>query len=104
MVYGREIDGTVTTFGTTGYTYNNTFVLYDRLTGSVWYPMSDSGFDAIGGPALGRWIPFLAKPAVVPLSEWLKAHPETQVLLGDAEAPDAKLPDVTLFEGDAERF
>ena len=92
MVYGRELNGTVTTFGTTGYTYNNTFVLYDRLTESVWYPMSGSGFDAIGGSARGRWIPFLAEPAVVSLSEWLAAHPETQVLLGDAEASEARLP------------
>lgn len=104
MVYGRQIDGTVTTFGTTGYTFNNTFVLYDRLTESVWYPMTDSGFEAIGGPASGRWIPFLAKPAVMPLSEWLEAHPDTQVLLGDADDPAVKLPDMTRSEDDAERF
>lgn len=94
MVYGRELNGTVTTFGTTGYTFNNTFVLYDRLTGSVWYPRNDSGFDAIGGSARGGWIPFLGKPAVMPLSQWLEAHPDTQVLLGDADAPEVVIPEV----------
>ena len=49
MVYGREVDGTVTTFGTTGYTYDRVFVLYDRLTRSVWYPLDDEAFVWLSG-------------------------------------------------------
>ena len=44
VVYGREIDGELTTFGTTGYTYKNTFLLYDRATESMWYPLKKGEF------------------------------------------------------------
>ncbi len=97
-MYGREIDGVATTFGTTGYTYASVFVLYDRLTGSVWYPVNDGAFDAIGGPRLGEQIPFLGKPPMVSLREWRRAHPHTDVLLEDAsrladEAPSTRPSD-----------
>lgn len=88
MVYGREVDGTVTTFGTTGYTYQRVFVLYDRATGSVWYPLDDGAFDAISGPRRGDRLPFLGKPPIVSLGEWRKSHPETDVLLDDASRLD----------------
>ena len=81
VVYGREIDGKLTTFGTTGYTYRNTFVLYDRATESVWYPRVRGEFNAISGRLKGRALPFLAQPEVVPLGEWLKLHPDTKVLI-----------------------
>ncbi len=84
MVYGREIDGQATTFGTTGYTYQSVFVLYDRATGSIWYPLGDGAFDAISGPRRGDKLPFLGKPPVVPLAEWRAKYPDTDVLLDDA--------------------
>lgn len=83
VVYGREFDGTVTTFGTTGYTFKNTFVLYDRSTSSVWYPLSSGRFDAIGGQLRGRTIPFLAQPEKTTLKEWLTKYPDSDVLLMD---------------------
>lgn len=85
MVYGRELNGEVTTFGTTGYTYNDTFVLYDRQTDSIWYPLQDDAFDAISGPQRGQKIPYLAKPDVTTLGQWRQKHPHTTVLLGDAK-------------------
>jgi len=84
VVYGREVDGTVTTFGTTGYTYDRVFVLYDRLTSTVWYPLDDEAFVGIGGPRRDARIPILAQPEVVTLAEWLKLHPDSEVLLEDA--------------------
>ncbi len=60
---------------------NNVFVLYDRGTGSVWYPLKDGGFDAVAGAAQGSHIPFLRKPDPVPLADWVKIHPKTKVLL-----------------------
>ncbi len=84
MVYGREIDGETVTFGTTGYTFKNTFVLYDRKSNAVWYPLDDEAFNAIGRYRHGDRIPFLAKPAVQPLSVWLADHPGSLVLLDDA--------------------
>ena len=86
MVYGREIDGTVTTFGTTGYTNNRVFLLYDRLTHTVWYPLGDGAFDGVGGEKLGSKIPYIEKPPRLPLSEWIAMHPGTSVLLDDAAA------------------
>jgi hypothetical protein len=44
-VYSREIDGQVLTLAPSGWTYNNTFVLYDRETGTLWYP---DGEDLLG--------------------------------------------------------
>ncbi len=81
VVYGREIDGKAVQFGTTGYTKNHVFVLYDRTTESVWYPMTRSSMDAVSGPWRGRKIPFIAKPKPMPLREWKRLHPETTVML-----------------------
>ncbi|MCH7720252.1 MAG: DUF3179 domain-containing protein [Planctomycetes bacterium] len=78
------MDGVVTTFGTTGYTYNNIFLLYDRHSNTVWYPLDDGAFDGIGGTLLGHKIPFMAKPPIMTLAEWQRLHPETLVLLRDA--------------------
>lgn len=83
-MYGRQVNGQTTTFGTTGYTYNNLFLLYDRLTKSVWYPMKDGGIDGIGGSQLNQRITFLEEPPVITLGEWRSQHPDTLVLLDDA--------------------
>ena len=81
VVYGREIDGREVTFGTSGYTMKNTFVLYDRATGSVWYPTSSEHLEATSGTSRGTRIPFIAKPERMPLKRWKKLHPDTLVLI-----------------------
>ena len=68
-------------FGTSGYTMNNVFVLYDRNSDSVWYPLSEDSFDGVSGPNKGKRLDFIAKPEVMRLHEWAKMHPGTQVLL-----------------------
>lgn len=83
VVYGRELDNQPVTFGTTGYTYKRTFVLYDRKTESLWYPMGDHSFTAVSGPRQGEKIPYLQESGVMSLGEWRKMHPDTRVLLGD---------------------
>jgi len=80
-VSDRRIDGEEIEFGTSGYTLNNVFVLYDRKTDSVWYPLEDDAFDAVAGPLQGMEIEFLAEPEVMRLREWRKKHPDTLVLL-----------------------
>ncbi|MBW1841122.1 MAG: DUF3179 domain-containing protein [Deltaproteobacteria bacterium] len=35
-VYSREIDGRKLTLAPSGWTYKNTFVLYDKETGTLW--------------------------------------------------------------------
>ncbi|NOX60029.1 MAG: DUF3179 domain-containing protein [Planctomycetes bacterium] len=91
VVYGRELDGTVTTFGTTGYTFKRTFALYDRRTQSVWYPSSDTELEAVGGPLLGQRIPFVAKPEVTTLAKWRAKHPNTKILVAEGPLADALL-------------
>ena len=82
MVYGREIDGELTTFGTTGYTYKNTFLLYDRKTDSVWYPLNTGEMNAISGELVGQALPFLGEPKRMPLSEWRDQQPDSLVMVG----------------------
>jgi hypothetical protein len=59
------------------------FLLYDRMTGTVWYPLDDGSFDGVGGSRLGDRIPFVEKPPVMKLKEWRAIHPASLVLLGD---------------------
>lgn len=87
VVYGRKIDGKEVTFGTTGYTMNHVFVLYDRATDSVWYPLTDGTMDAVSGPNKGKQIPFLDKPVLMQLADWKKLHPDTLVLLPPEPVP-----------------
>ena len=68
-------------FGTTGYTMNNVFLLYDRRTESIWYPIKNGAFDAVSGEQKGAKIPFVAKPARIPLGKWRGKHPDTLVML-----------------------
>ena len=81
-VCSRELDDDqIIEFGTTGYTLNNVFVLYDRENGTTWYPLKEGGFDAVAGVDQGKNIEFIEKPAKMKLSEWMKEHPNTTVLL-----------------------
>jgi hypothetical protein len=81
VVYGREINGEEVTFGLSGYTMKNVFVLYDRSSKSVWYPLTETHLHATSGSLRGATIEFLAKPAPMPLGEWRTLHPDTKVLL-----------------------
>jgi hypothetical protein len=84
-VCARKIDGRPAEFGTAGYTMDHVFVLYDRLTNSVWYPVHDDSLQAVGGTQKGTSIPFRDEMAPVPLGEWLDVHPASTVLLPAAE-------------------
>lgn len=80
-MYGRELDDEAVDFGTTGYTNNNVFVLYDRKTDSVWYPLTNGTLDAVSGPKKGQKIEFIDKPERMSLGEWKRDHPDTLVML-----------------------
>ena len=75
--------GAIDDFGVSGYVYKDVFLLYDRRTESLWYPLDGKQWTAISGPRKGESIPFIEKPAPIPLGEWRKLHPNTRVLLGD---------------------
>lgn len=85
MVHGRQINGEIDQFGVSGYVHNNVFLIFDRKTESLWYPLDDTKWTAISGPRKGETIPFIEKPVVETLGSWRKKHPNTLVLLGSKE-------------------
>ncbi len=82
VVYGRSHEGREDRFGVSGYTHNSTFILFDRATRSLWYPLDDKQWTAISGPRRGETIPFISEPRIVTLGAWRAKHPNTTVLLG----------------------
>lgn len=79
-MYSREQDELVDTFGTTGYTHKNVFVLYDRSTESIWYPYDEEYMTAVSGPRKGETIPIQQELPVMPLGQWLEKHPDSLIL------------------------
>lgn len=67
-----------------GYVYHDVFLIFDRKTESLWYPLDNTKWTAISGPRRGETIPFISEPGVVTLGEWRKEHADTVVLLGSA--------------------
>lgn len=82
MVHGRERNGEIDEFGVSGYVYKDVFLIYDRKTESLWYPLDHEKWTAISGPRKGENISFIAEPDVIPLGQWRREHPDTKVLLG----------------------
>lgn len=83
MVHGREGKrGETDEFGVSGYVYKNVFLIFDRKTESLWYPLDHTKWTAISGPRKGETLPFVSEPDLIPLGVWRKQHPDTVVLLG----------------------
>ena len=77
-MYSRTIDGQNLTIAPSGWTYDNTFVLYDIETGPMWYPYR-KGLSGIQGKYFNRWLPKVASDDTT-WSEWVKKHPGSKVL------------------------
>jgi hypothetical protein len=77
-VYSREIDGRTLTLIPSGWTYESTFVLYDRETGSLWYPYKN-GLLAIQGKYFEKILPEVPHE-VTKWKKWVRQHPNTKVL------------------------
>ena len=76
LVFGRELDGTVHDFGTTGSLRYSDLVMYDRQTESWWQQATG---EAIVGELTGKRLTFL--PAqIVSLGAFAAAHPDGDVL------------------------
>jgi hypothetical protein len=78
-------DGQTDEFGVSGFVHQDVFLIFDRKTESLWYPLDDSQWTAISGPRRGETIPFMEEPGLVTLGEWRAKHPDTRVLLGSKE-------------------
>jgi predicted metalloprotease with PDZ domain len=59
---------------------DDVFILYDRASGTVWYPREEV-LEGVGGRLKGETLPFVAEPSPVALGEWLDAHPDSAILL-----------------------
>ena len=79
-MYSREIDSQKLSLRASGWTYKNTFVLYDRQTESMWYHLEGTdGLTCVSGKyqdqklkefqsVFGRW------------NEWVADNPDTKYL------------------------
>jgi hypothetical protein len=61
-----------------GWTYKNTFVLYDRETETLWYPYR-KGLMGIQGKYFKRWLGKVPSKDTV-WEKWKKRHPNTKIL------------------------
>jgi hypothetical protein len=77
-VYSRQIDGQVLTLAPSGWTYKRTFVLYDRETGTLWYPYK-KGLMGIQGKYFKRWLPEVPSRNTR-WGKWEKEYPHSMVL------------------------
>ena len=79
-MYSRELDDRTLTLAPSGWTYRRTFVLYDRETETLWYPMEDEegrkGLGGVAGPLQGEFLPEL-ESEYTSWEKWKRAHPET---------------------------
>lgn len=76
LVFDRELDGRVRTFGVSGLLYQSDLLLYDWESESLWSQIAAS---AVAGRATGKRLRVL-RSALVPWGEWKARHPKTSVL------------------------
>ncbi|NIO03666.1 MAG: DUF3179 domain-containing protein [Proteobacteria bacterium] len=77
-MYSREIDGQTLTLAPSGWTYNSTFVLYDRETGSLWYP-DRKGLMGIQGKYFKRRLPEIPSRDIQ-WGTWKSEYPYSKIL------------------------
>lgn len=81
-MYSRKVDGKTLTFGHEGVLYKNSFVMYDKETGSLWIHTLG---EAVKGKMKGKSLEFI--PSVIAgWKEWKGQHPNTKVLTGKKAA------------------
>jgi len=79
-VYSRNFIGTTLTLSASGWTYNNTFVLYDYETESLWYHLPDQdGLTAITGFYADKKLSEFSSTQTR-WANWVSDHPNSQYL------------------------
>ena len=79
-MYSRQIDGEVLTLSASGWTYRNTFVLYDNETESLWYHLPGTdGLTGISGFYADRKLQEF-ESVHIRWNRWLAQHPTTAIL------------------------
>jgi len=79
-VYSREIDGKILTLSASGWTYKNTFVLYDFETESLWYHLEGTdGLTSISGFYADRKLKEY-RSSFIRWNQWVAENPDTKYL------------------------
>ncbi len=79
-MYSREIDGEILTLSASGWTYRNTFVLFDYETESLWYHLEGTdGLTGISGVYADRFLPEFESTATR-WNLWVGQHPDSGIL------------------------
>jgi hypothetical protein len=79
-VYSREIDGKILTLSASGWTYRDTFVLYDYETESLWYHLEGSdGLTCISGFYADRRLKEF-RSSFIRWNEWFAENLDTKYL------------------------
>ena len=79
-MYSREIDGEILILSASGWTYKETFVLYDYETESLWYHLPGrDGLTCISGFYADRILDEFSS-VKIRWNEWLKINRLTKVL------------------------
>ena len=76
MVFNREIENEVTTFGVSGLLYQSDVLLYDRASESLWSQMRMKGVSGARLEYALEWIP----SEFMTWSAWKNRHPDGEVL------------------------
>jgi len=77
-VYSREIDGQTLNLSPSGWAYKNTFVLYDKESGTLWYP-TWRGLKGIQGKYNGRILKDVDSKDTN-WGKWLSKNPNSKIL------------------------
>ncbi len=80
----RTLDETTLTLAASGWTYEDTFVLYDHETGSMWFPFEGEDgvwrFHGIAGEHAGRVLEALPHSRAL-WHDWLEVHPGSALMM-----------------------
>ena len=77
-MYSRQLDGRNLTLVPSGWTYDSTFVLYDKETGSLWYPFEE-GLMSIQGLYFKRRLPMIPSDDTQ-WQDWVEKHPKSKIM------------------------
>lgn len=77
-MYGRTLGDRVLVFGHAGILYQNSFVMYDKQTGSLWVHVTGRAEE---GPLKGSQLTLIPS-TVTTWDDWRRRYPETSVLGG----------------------
>ena len=85
VVFSRELEGRVLTFGNTSALYQSDLVMYDHQTGSYWFQVAG---EAVVGTLTGSRLKLLPSTTMA-WGEWKRLYPGTRLLTGTAGSPTA---------------